>query len=30
MNVRHAEALYIMQLMDDFRKKWGVHYPYDD
>lgn len=26
----HAETLYIMQLMDDFRKKWGVHYPYDD
>ncbi len=26
----HDETLYIMQLMDDFRKKWGVHYPYDD
>ena len=26
----HAETLYIMQLMDGFRKKWGVHYPYDD
>ena len=26
----HAETLYIMQLMDDFRQKWGVHYPYDD
>ena len=26
----HAETLYIMQLMDGFRQKWGVHYPYDD
>jgi predicted dehydrogenase len=26
----HDETLYIMQLIDDFRKKWGVHYPYDD
>lgn len=26
----HEETLYIMQLMDDFRKKWGVHYPMDD
>ena len=26
----HAETLYIMQLMDDFRQKWGVHYPYDN
>ncbi len=24
------ETLYIMQLMDDLRKKWGVHYPMDD
>ena len=26
----HAETLYIMQLMDDLRQKWGVHYPMDD
>jgi predicted dehydrogenase len=26
----HAETLYIMQLMDGLRKKWGVHYPMDD
>ena len=26
----HAETLYIMQLMDDLREKWGVHYPYDE
>lgn len=26
----HAETLYIMQLMDDLRKKWGVRYPMDD
>ena len=25
----HEETLYIMQLMDDFRMKWGVHYPMD-
>ena len=25
----HAETLYIMQLMDDLRMKWGVHYPMD-
>lgn len=25
-----AETLYIMQLMDGLRKKWGVHYPMDD
>ena len=24
------ETLYIMQLMDGFRKDWGVHYPMDD
>ena len=23
------ETLYIMQLMDDLRKKWGVRYPMD-
>ena len=26
----HAETLYIMQLMDDLRSKWGVHYPMDE
>ena len=26
----HAETLYIMQLMDDLRQKWGVHYPMDE
>ena len=26
----HEETLYVMQLMDDLRKKWGVHYPMDD
>ena len=26
----HAETLYIMQLMDGLRQKWGVHYPMDD
>ena len=26
----HEETLYIMQLMDMLRKKWGVHYPMDD
>lgn len=25
----HEETLYIMQLMDSLRKKWGVHYPMD-
>lgn len=25
----HAEVLYIMQLMDDLRQKWGVRYPMD-
>lgn len=24
------ESLYIMQLMDGLRKKWGVHYPMDE
>ena len=24
------ETLYIMQLMDTLRQKWGVHYPMDD
>ena len=24
------ETLYIMQLMDSLRQKWGVHYPMDD
>jgi len=26
----HAETLYIMQLMDSLRRKWGVRYPMDD
>ena len=26
----HQETLYIMQLMDGLRQKWGVHYPMDD
>ena len=26
----HDEVLYIMQLMDELRKKWGVHYPMDE
>ena len=26
----HGETLYIMQLMDGLRQKWGVHYPMDD
>lgn len=25
----HLETLFIMQLMDDLRRKWGVKYPYD-
>ena len=25
----HAETLYIMQLMDNLREKWGVRYPMD-
>ncbi len=25
----HAETLYIMQLMDDLRRRWGVRYPMD-
>ena len=25
----HAETLYMMQLMDDLRRKWGVRYPMD-
>ena len=25
----HEETLYIMQLMDDLRMKWNVHYPMD-
>ncbi len=24
------ETIYVMQLMDDLRMKWGVHYPMDD
>ncbi len=26
----HAETLYMMQLMDDLRRKWGVRYPMDE
>lgn len=26
----HNETLYIMQIMDSLRQKWGVHYPMDD
>lgn len=26
----HEETLYIMQLMDDLRRKWGVRYPMDE
>ena len=26
----HEETLYIMQLMDSLRQKWGVHYPMDE
>ena len=26
----HEETLYIMELMDGLRQKWGVHYPMDD
>ena len=26
----HAETLYMMQLMDDLRRNWGVRYPMDD
>ena len=26
----HKETLYIMQLMDSLRQKWGVRYPMDD
>ena len=25
----HDETLFIMRLMDDLRRKWGVRYPYD-
>ena len=30
LEMPHEETLYIMQLMDMLRKKWGVHYPMDD
>ena len=26
----HEETLYIMQLMDELRRKWGVRYPMDE
>ena len=29
LEMPHAETLYIMQLMDGLRRKWGVHYPMD-
>ena len=29
LEMPHAETLYIMQLMDGLRKKWGVCYPMD-
>ena len=28
--IPHSETLYIMQLMDDLRRKWDVRYPMDD
>lgn len=30
LEMPHAETLYIMQLMDDLRQKWGVRYPMDE
>jgi predicted dehydrogenase len=29
LEMSHAETLYIMQLMDDLRRKWDVRYPMD-
>jgi len=29
LEMPHRETLYIMQLMDDLRRKWGVRYPMD-
>ena len=29
LEMPHAETLYIMQLMDGLRRKWGVRYPMD-
>jgi hypothetical protein len=29
LEMPHEETLYIMQLMDNFRRKWGVRYPMD-
>ena len=29
LEMPHEETLYIMQLMDSLRQKWGVHYPMD-
>jgi hypothetical protein len=26
----HEETLYVMQLMDDLRRKWVVRYPMDE
>lgn len=30
LEMSHAETLYIMELMDSLRQKWGVRYPMDD
>ncbi|MBO5549635.1 MAG: Gfo/Idh/MocA family oxidoreductase [Prevotella sp.] len=30
LEMPHDETLYIMQLMDDLRRKWSVRYPMDD
>ena len=30
LEMPHAETLYIMQLMDDLRRKWDVRYPMDE
>ena len=30
LEMPHAETLYIMELMDGLRQKWGVRYPMDD
>ena len=30
LEMPHAETLYVMQLMDGLRRKWGVRYPMDE
>lgn len=30
LEMPHAEVLYVMQLMDGLRRKWGVRYPMDE